>query len=197
MLHRAAQYNPPADYAALDVFDKQTKDEAEKNSKSPLAVAGFVHVPAIWRDSSKKERHLGGILVRGEIRRDVTVNLVALRALGGENGKALRRYILGLALVAAAEPQDGFLRQGCLITPDPDTPAVWSLVARDGRRAAAPLDGSMLLAYAQTRAKAFGVGENRSVAFDKKLAKVAVDNAVGKKAGKKNAKTAPPGEDEE
>jgi hypothetical protein len=49
----------------------------------------------------------------------VTVNLVALRQLGGDDGEALRAYVLGLALVAAAEPQDGFLRQGCLLTPDP------------------------------------------------------------------------------
>jgi CRISPR-associated protein Csb1 len=29
----------------------------------------------------------------------------------------LRHYILGLTLVAAIEPIDGFLRAGCLLTP--------------------------------------------------------------------------------
>ena len=31
------------------------------------------------------------------------------------------RYILGLALVAAVEPMDGFLRPGCLLRLDPDS----------------------------------------------------------------------------
>jgi CRISPR-associated protein Csb1 len=52
----------------------------------------------------------GGVVARGAIERTITVNLVALRKLHGENAQNLRRYILGLALVAATEPLDGFLR---------------------------------------------------------------------------------------
>ena len=65
----------------------------------------------------------------------MTINLVALRQIGGENGAALRQYVLGLALVAAVEPQDGFLRQGCLLTLDPDTPADWTTVVARRRHA--------------------------------------------------------------
>jgi len=108
-LKRSAQYNPALDYAALKVFSEEDKQKAEGRPESPLAQRGFVHVPAVAAH--------GGIVARGPIQRDVTVNLIALRRLKGENSAALRRYILGLALVAAVEPIDGFLRAGCLLTP--------------------------------------------------------------------------------
>ena len=119
-IHRSAQYVPPVDYAKLEVFSDEEKKKAEGDTKSPLAQRGFVHVPAV-------NAH-GGVVVRGNIVRDVTVDLIALRQIGGDNGAALRQYILGLALVAAVEPQDGFSRQGCLLTLDPDTPSNWTSV---------------------------------------------------------------------
>jgi CRISPR-associated protein Csb1 len=119
-LRRSAQYNPALDYAALEVFSEEDKQKAEGKAESPLAQRGFVHVPATGA--------LGGVVARGPIVRDITVNLVALRRLDGENGAALRRYILGLSLVAAIEPMDAFLRQGCLLVPDTNVPAQWVLV---------------------------------------------------------------------
>lgn len=162
-LKRSAQYMPPVDYAALEVFSDAEKDKQEGNQKSTLAQRGFVHVPATGEH--------GGIVVRGEIRRTVTVNLVALRRLSGDDGPALRRYVFGLALVAATEPLDGFLRQGCLLTPDPDAPASWAAVGRDGTREAITLDGDAALTLAREAAAAFGVRESRSVPFDKARAK--------------------------
>jgi len=170
-IHRAAQYNPPADYATLDVFSDEEKKKAEGNVKSPLAQRGFVHVPAV---GDKGQGELGGVIARGEILRTVTVNLVALRALRGESDDAtgtLRRYILGLALVAATDPGDGFLRQGCLLTPDPDASADWTLVTRSGRREPVALTPDLALACAQDAAAAFEVGENWAVTFDKAKAK--------------------------
>ena len=158
-LKRSAQYNPPVDYAKLEVFSQAEKEKQEGSAKSPLAQRGFVHVPAT-------EEH-GGIVVHGEIRRDVAVNLIALRRLKGENGSALRRYVLGLALVAATAPLDGFLRQGCLLTPDPDALAMWTVVDRDGKRESVSLGESIALDLARKAAGAFGVGENRTVVFDK------------------------------
>ena len=162
-LKRSAQYMPPVDYAALEVFSDAEKNKQEGNQKSPLAQRGFVHVPATGEH--------GGIVVHGEIRRTVTVNLVALRRLGGDGGAALRRYVLGLALVAATAPLDGFLRQGCLLTPDPDEPASWAAVGRDGTLDAVALDADAVLVFAQDAAAAFGVRENRSVPFEKTRAK--------------------------
>ena len=161
-LKRSAQYIPPVDYAELEVFSSAEKEKQEGNTKSPLAQRGFVHVPATGEH--------GGIVVHDEIRRDVTINLIALRRLRGENSVALRKYVLGLALVSATAPFDGFLRQGCLITPDPDAPAVWVAVGRDGERAAVSLNGDGAMKFAQKAASSFGIGRDRTVAFDRKLA---------------------------
>ena len=164
-LTRSAQYAPPLDYAELEVFSESEKMKQEGDPKSQLAKRGFVHVPAV-------ETH-GGVMARGPIRRDATVNLVALRRLesrNADNGRALRRYILGLALVAATAPLDGFLRAGCLLTPDPDAPGDWETVERDGERKRIGLDAEIAVNYARPAAAAFGVGESRRVVFDKKLA---------------------------
>lgn len=183
-LTRAAQYNPPVDYAALEVFDEKAKEKAEGDPKNPLAKRGFVHMPAIWRDQSKRERILGGVIARGPIRRDVTVNLVALRRLDGEDGGKLRRYVLGLALVAATAPMDGFLRAGCLLTPDPDAEATWQAVGRDGRRNPVALGHDAALAYAQSAAQVFGVAAARTVTFDKARAVDDLPKEKDKKAAK-------------
>ena len=162
-IRRSAQYVPPVDYAALEVFSEEEKKKAEGKDSSDLAVRGFVHVPAV-------NSH-GGIVVRGAIQRDVTVNLVALRQIGGENGAALRRYILGLALVAAVEPQDGYLRQGCLLTLDPDAPSDWTLVTRKGERTAVGLTEGIARDYASGAAEAYGKGPDRRETFAKERAK--------------------------
>ncbi len=163
VLTRSAQYNPPIDYAELDVFSEEEKKKHEGDPKSPLAKRGFVHVPA--------GRTHGGVVARGPIERTVTVNLVALRRLSGEDASALRRYVLGLALVAATAPLDPFLRQGCLLVPDPNVSARWSVVMRDGTRAEVPLTDEGALAYAKAKADAFGVGPSRRLRFSKERAR--------------------------
>ncbi len=173
VLQRSAQYNPPLDYAALDVFGEEEKTKQEGDPKSPLAKRGFVHVPAAGA--------LGGIVSSGPIQRDVTVNLVALRRLNGENGEALRRYVLGLSLIAATDPLDPFLRQGCLVVPDPERPAEWSLVARSGTRSAVALTEEVVKDYAAVAANAFGVGPNRRLSFSKDRAR---EDAKKDKGGK-------------
>lgn len=175
VLRRSAQYNPALDYAELEVFSEEDKQKAEGKGGTPLAERGFVHVPATGAP--------GGVVARGPILRDVTVNLVVLRRLSGDNGQALRRYILGLALVAAAEPVDAFLRQGCLLVPDENVPAQWVLVGRIGSRVPVALTETLALDYASSAAKAFGVGENKIIAFDKARAKKDVEDS--KKSEKK------------
>ena len=169
-LKRSAQYNPPVDYAALGAFSEEEKkkveEEVEKTggkAKSPLAQRGFVHVPATGQH--------GGVVVHGEIRRDVTINLIALRRLNAADGADLRRYVFGLALVAATAPLDGFLRQGCLLTPDPDKTGTWERVDRDGGRAEVGLNEDVALAFARKAVERFGVAPDRTLAFDKARAK--------------------------
>ena len=163
LLTRSAQYNPPLDYAELEVFSDEQKAKAEGNPKSPLAQTGFVHVPSVGTH--------GGIIPRGPIHRNVTVNLIALRRLEGEGANDLRRYVLGLALVAATAPIDGFLRAGCLLTLDPEDQGDWVAVERSGERTPVNVDADTALGYARTAAEAFGVGEDRGVTFDKALAR--------------------------
>jgi CRISPR-associated protein Csb1 len=175
VLKRSAQYNPALDYAALEVFSEEDKQQAEGNAKSPLAQRGFVHVPATGAP--------GGIIARGPIVRDVTVNLIALRRLTGDNAEALRRYILGLSLVAAAEPVDAFLRQGCLLVPDEKTSSEWVLVSRKGSREPVSLTEASAQDYALSTAKAYGVSARKIIAFDKARAKKDVEDS--KKPDKK------------
>src|SRR5690606_10354355 len=72
-LTRSAQYTPPVDYAALNVFSEEDKQKSENNPKSAIAQRGFVPVPATGAK--------GGVVARGPILRDLTLNLVALRRL--------------------------------------------------------------------------------------------------------------------
>lgn len=116
---RSAQFTTPLHYVDEGVIDESLdKGEGEKN---PLAQEGFRHSPAAASH--------GGIQVMGEIRRDAILNLVALRTLGvrpkdGETPEQrqkrvmqLRRYILGLSLVALShrDDQQFNLREGCLL----------------------------------------------------------------------------------
>jgi CRISPR-associated protein Csb1 len=172
-LTRSAQYVPALDYAALEVISEQEKEKAEGKQGSDLAQRGFVHVPAAGEP--------GGIVASGPIRRDVTINLVALRRLGGADEHKLRAYILGLAVVAASEPMDPFLRQGCLLVPDPEMRGEWSAVLRSGDRQTLTWSPEAVLEFAKASAKAFGVGEKREVVFDKKLAQADLKEKKGKK----------------
>lgn len=181
VLTRSAQYVPAIDYAKLEVFSEEEKEKSEANAKSPLAKRGFVAVPAIGAH--------GGIVARGPIVRDVTINLVALRRLNAKaDADKLRRYVLGLALVAATEPLDGFLRQGCLLVPKAQQPGGWEQVARTGERTAIDLTNAVARELAAKWAREYGVGEARTVKFSKDLAKADLtdkDAAKGKAKAKK------------
>lgn len=172
-LHRSVQYVPPVDYSELGVFAADDKEKAEGSTTSPLAERGYVHVPNTGP---------GGIVVRGPILRDVTINLVALRRIpSSSNPEKLRRYILGLSLVAATRGFDGFLRQGCLLTLDPNDKPAWQVVLRDGTRTPVALDESFALQYAKDAAEDFGVGKGRTLGFDNKKAQEDLKAAKDKK----------------
>jgi len=196
VLTRSAQYNPALDYSTLDVFSDEDKEKAEGNTKSPLAQRGFVHVPSGAAP--------GGIVCRNGIEQDITVNLVALRRLqaGTEDETTkLQRYLLGLSLLVATAPMDGFLRQGCLLVPSEEQPAKWKLVMRDGKRLEVELTHEAVKNYTKIVAASFVVGESRagdkSVKFSKDAAKkdAAEGNkkAIAKNAAKKGAKNSEAG----
>jgi len=181
-LHRSAQYNPATAY----VDDGVLEQAVDKKAADAQAERGFVHVPASWSH--------GGVIAAGGIRRDATLHLAALRLLRvGDDVKkteSLRRYVLGLALVAFTYSPPGYLRQGCNLVPDLDKKREFKTVYGDGRRedatvpgATEPLTHGLAVAFAKLAAAAFVVGEARGVSFDPELAKK--DLAGDEKPGKR------------
>ncbi|MBX7073814.1 MAG: type I-U CRISPR-associated protein Cas7 [Pirellulales bacterium] len=162
-LTRSAQFNPAADYIGLglleDTTDKKTKDEYAKR--------GFIHVPAAGAP--------GGVIAKGGIRRDVTLSLAALRLISAgddiNQSLMLRRYVLGLALVALTAPAQTYLRQGCNLVPDVNQPKCMTLVRADGNRDPITISHHDATEYAKVAASEFGVGSSQSVSFDTELAK--------------------------
>jgi CRISPR-associated protein Csb1 len=137
----------------------------------------------------------GGVQLQdkvGAIRRDATISLAALRrlavlesggALSMDRTKALRRYILGLSLVALTAPQDPFLRQGCNLVPDPDKGRDTKLVNLDGTRSDVALKHDEVVQFTRLAAKAFGIGKDRVEQFDATLAEKASEAKPEKMKG--------------
>lgn len=177
-LTRSAQYNPAVEYVEEGLLEETEDTKALK----AYSERGFRHVPA-------SATH-GGIIAKGDIRREVTLQVAALRLLRGTTDKetqVMRAYLLGLALVAFTKPAVGFLRQGCNLVLDGDRKPELKLVFPDGRREDTGLTHAAALAFAKEAAAAFGVGENKTVSFDTRLAKDETDGEGKKKKGKAKA----------
>lgn len=182
-LTRSAQYNPSMDYIGLGLLD----DTTDKKVKDSYSERGFIHVPATGSH--------GGVIAKGGIRRDVTLSLAALRLLSAGNDEArtleLRRYVLGLSLVALTAPSQSYLRQGCNLVPDSENPRKVTLVHADGKREDIKITFQGAIAFAKAAAQAFKVGESQSVKFDPDYAKkdIAGETDV-KQTRKRSAKAA-------
>jgi len=154
----------------------------DKNDKDSRSTAGFTHVPSTGAH--------GGVIADGGIRRDAVLALSALNLLHAdtpENTTKLRRYILGLALVAFTKLPLEYYRQGTILVLDPEKPREFNSVKADGTRTAATITHKAALAYAQAAATAFGIVEGKSVPFDVTKAKAELkggDDKKAKKAGK-------------
>jgi CRISPR-associated protein Csb1 len=142
-----------------------------------------VHVPASWTP--------GGVIATGGIRRDASLHLAALRTIFAEDEArttALRKYIFGLAITAFTYLGSGYLRQGCNPVLDPDKGREFKAVYADGRRVDVAVTQDEALAFAKAAKDEFGVGESKTVAFDKERAKVDLAGDGAKKAKGKAAK---------
>jgi CRISPR-associated protein Csb1 len=184
-LTRSAQYIPATEYVA----DKLLEEPADKATRDAYAERGFIHVPATGSH--------GGVIAHGGVRRDATLGLAALRLLFAAKDEkqtlALRRYILGLALTAFTHNPSGYLRQGCLLVIDPSKPREFVEVYPTGERKPATITHDVALSYAIAAATAFGVGEDKTVQFDKERAKKDVkgegETKTKGKAGRTKADT--------
>lgn len=164
-LHAAAQFNSV--WKALDEEQQEALKKEAKARKTDLSEKGLADAPATFRKTKVQQyrdgapnpeaRVLGGVLARGPIEREVTVNLVALRGLRGVNETetaAIRKYLLGLSLVAATADIELFLREGCHLryADDKDT---WYQVPRRGIPTEVSLDVSAIRDYAAAGANYF------------------------------------------
>jgi CRISPR-associated protein Csb1 len=154
------------DLAKLDILPGAESKDGFANALSSKTPGGVQLVPAI-----------------GSIRRDATVGLPALRrlavledngSLSAERTKALRRYILGLAIVALTAPPESFLRQGCNLVPDYEKPREFQLVNYDGTRVDLVLSHEESLQFAMDARMAYGIDTSERVRnFDPSIAEKA------------------------
>lgn len=172
-LHAAAQFNSV--WKLLDEEQQEELEKAvnEKDKTGKLSTAGLKDAPATFRKVSKsaakymhefrdgspnpERRVLGGVRVNGRIEREVTVNLVALRGLRGANDEetaAIRKYLLGLSLMAATADTELFLREGCLLR-YAENGDEWYQVPRRGDPTAVDLCAETVQRYAKTVAQHF------------------------------------------
>lgn len=181
-LTRSAQYVPAIDYVGHELLE----EPADKSTKSAYAERGFIHVPA-------SASH-GGVIAKGGIRREATLSLAALRLLAAgsepERTRSLRRYLLGVAVTAFTANVSGYLRQGCNLVLDASKPEPRRVeeVYPSGERRPFTLSHEEAITYAKAAAKAFGVGESRTVDFDKERARRDITGDGEKKAKGKKAK---------
>ncbi|NOZ51633.1 MAG: type I-U CRISPR-associated protein Cas7 [Gammaproteobacteria bacterium] len=190
VLHSAAQYNSV--WKMLSKEDKASLEKEAKAKKADLAVKGFKDVPSTFRKTNKNVRQfldgklnmearvLGGVIANGPIYRNVTLNLVALRTLNGkandnnndDNTLLLRRYLLGLALVAATADMELYLREGCHLRYAQAAQEPWDIIQRRGEPEPVSITPEAAFDYAKAAATAFGVNaEKQQYPFDIKKAK--------------------------
>lgn len=183
-LKRSAVYTPPINYAAFDVFSEEDKQKAEGDAGSPLAKWGYVNVPA--------SRSHGGVIAKDGVLRTATLGLAAVRLIyGGKDENEtlkLRRYILGLSLVALTFHASSYLRQGCMLVLNPNKPSEFCEMPSSGVSKPCGISHEIALEYATIAAEAFVVGKSMVVPFDKEKAKKEVKGEVGGKAKAKKGK---------
>ncbi|GAB4247355.1 MAG: type I-U CRISPR-associated RAMP protein Csb1/Cas7u [Candidatus Methylacidiphilales bacterium] len=180
-LTRSAQYWAGGSSSPNPIYDDASLlgPITNKNDKESRSTAGFTHVPSTGAH--------GGVIADGGIRRDAVLALSALKLLRAdppENTTKLRRYILGLALVAFTKLPLEYYRQGTILVLDPEKQREFKTVHADGTRADAEIIHEAALPFAQAAAKEFGVGESKSVSFEVAKAKADLKGGDDKKAKK-------------
>jgi CRISPR-associated protein Csb1 len=193
LLKRSAQFNPAFDPASLDVAQAPgSESPSGQDEKDPLSQEGLRAAPAV-------DTH-GGVRVFGQIVRRTEINLVALRSIavtkGGKIDAAetlkLRRYLLGLSLVAGRVQNAYSLRQGCLLVPAAETAPAAQVVFPSGQRQSFAWDFGPSFEFAQAAAKEFGVWSKDPVAeefaFEPGKVKAALTARTDEKAAKKARK---------
>jgi CRISPR-associated protein Csb1 len=195
-LTRSATYIAPVNCVADGLLSAEDAEKASKDSKNPLSQTGLVNALA-------NETH-GGVIADGGIRRDATLALSALKLLKAKSSEKdakdqdhekatlkLRRYILGLALVAFTRLPRGYYRQGTIlvgVTDDKGEPLPPTIeeVALSGKRTPAKITAEDALKYAKAAATEFGVEQGKEAPFEAAKAKDAIAEAKKRQQTKRN-----------
>jgi len=142
---RSAQFTPAADYVAAGALDEDAdKTEGKAGSETTsMSSEGMKHALAT--------QTVGGVSLTTDstLIRTVVVNLNAIRDLKAStevHAKALREYILSLALFAATSEPDLKLREGCNLRLADDTDSQ-VLVPRRGKDEQILLDETTLSTF--------------------------------------------------
>ncbi|MCA1633131.1 MAG: type I-U CRISPR-associated protein Cas7 [Acidobacteria bacterium] len=181
---RSAQFD--AVFDAKQMFEDKEYKEYGTGNNNPLSAIGLQDAPAAGTH--------GGVRVFGTIARRTQINLVGLRALAVTNEQGdineeetmkLRRYLLGLALIAARCQTSYNLREGCLLTRVSEKA---TSVYSDGKRPAFKWDLTAVWDYAQAAAQEFDATlqsrQPREIQFEVPKVRAKVENEKTKK-GKK------------
>jgi CRISPR-associated protein Csb1 len=181
---RSAQFD--AVFDAKQMFEDKEYKEYGTGNNNPLSAIGLQDAPAAGTH--------GGVRVFGTITRRTQINLVGLRALAVTDGKdeineaetmKLRRYLLGLALVAARCQTSYNLREGCLLTRVSEKAAA---VYSDGKRTDFDWGLKEVWDYAQAAAMDFDATlqsrQPREIQFEVPKVRAKVESEKAKK-GKK------------
>jgi CRISPR-associated protein Csb1 len=190
LLKRSAQFNPAFDPAGLNLAGAADLQSAPaQDEKDPLSQEGLRAAPAV-------DTH-GGVRVFGRITRRTEINLVALRSVAATNaGKIdaaetlkLRRYLLGLSLVAGRVQNAYNLRQGCLLVSVADPAPAAQVVLPSGHRQPFAWEFSPSFDFAQAAAEDFGVWSKDPVAeeftFQPDKVKIALKAKTDEKAARR------------
>ena len=169
-LKRSAQYSPPIKYKQEGLIPEGLKGKPADH--------GLADVPS--------PHEIGGVQIRGVIRRDFTLNLAVLRLLSGKDddeSKKLRRYILGLSLLAFTATPEPTLRQGCQLLPK-EKGLTWKRYFANGDEKEWELVSAEDIGeFASAAAKDFGVEQSidQPLKFDKNYLKKSIDGEAKKK----------------
>ena len=195
VLKRSAQFNPAFDPSELTLAQEPASEPGPaQDEKDPLSQQGLRSAPAV-------DTH-GGVRVFGRIIRRTEINLVALRSvtvtgagkIDADKTLKLRRYLLGLSLVAGRVQNAYNLRQGCLLVPMADSVPGAQLVLPSGLRQPFAWEFGPSYEFAQAAAEEFGLWVEdpiaKEFAFQPDKVKAALQAQTDEKAAKKAAKAA-------
>lgn len=178
LLTRSAQYIPVIDYG--DKAEGLLKGIDGADDQRLLSKAGFSHAPA--------PKTLGGVQVHGEIHRKAVISLIGIRELHGEDENAsrlVRRYVLGLGLIAVTADQGKILnlRQGCSLTRGSGSDGGFRVVSADGTSETVAIEHSEAVKFGEKAASEFVVGSSKDANFSRDQARKEITKTKREKKG--------------